>query len=300
MDRLYTPAHITKMSLAERSEWVLDFVSRHSDLSQHSRISCIAKAALQGQSDIIAPSRPEFAQVVQAQKDLRELQFIVEMLKPSPATPALWSKLKRVFGDHPLPSDSRPESDARDYQFELLVMGMLSRAGLNPQVQPDGADFLCDLAGDEFVVEAKRVKSPDKIIERIRKASKQVHRSGLPGFIALDFAQAVNPGNNQVLACATAADAQIEAAIVLRFRKFWSDLGKRIEEAVHGTRTIGVTFFDHLIVHNGLVSGRINVGNWELATIRDCKFLGGVEGDSRLADTYFDLTNYLGLPAEIR
>lgn len=288
---LFVPTPIPNLSLRERSEWLLGILDKYPELdrTQSSRFALIAKAVLKDGPDIIPSDRGDFLKIVQAEKDLRELYFFWCVVQPTPEDSSIWKKLKIVFGDDPLPSQSSSKSSARDYQFELFSFAMLTRAGLCPNIQNTGADFQCQLGTSDFVVETKRITSLEKLSKRIKKGARQIESSGLSGVLFVDYSVAVNPGD-QIAIYDGPIGEQIDDAQQKRFECFWRNKRTIIKEAIGQSRVLSIIFFDHLIMQEGL---RLDgAGDWGLCTIRDIQLLP----DSNLGRAIADAIKYLGLP----
>jgi hypothetical protein len=84
-----------------------------------------------------------------------------------------------------LPYKAARQTRDRDFQFELYIAGLFSKAGI--PVHQKEPDIICDMDGFIFGVAAKRIKSKKKIYARIKEASSQIVKSRIPGIIALDF-----------------------------------------------------------------------------------------------------------------
>jgi len=93
----------------------------------------------------------------------------VDHLVPSapPIDPALVARLRRSLGGAPLPAEES-DSRARDAQFELYVAAVCRQAGVSVELaEPDA---IVTTAGVRFGVAAKRVRSPNKVVVRVKEA----------------------------------------------------------------------------------------------------------------------------------
>jgi hypothetical protein len=254
----------------------------------------VAKAILKERQNGIFPSRADFPIVLQGMKDLQELHVITTVLSPAPEKKQIWRTMRKIFGDTALPSKSSGKSGARNYQFELFSLAILERAGLSPQPQDEGADFLCTLGNQRIAIEAKRVSSLDRLYERSHEAGKQIRETDSPGFIFMDYSEAVNPGD-KTFVFATPVEG-IGSIQEKRFRHFIRMHEAGLHNAIQGCKVIGFVFFDHLIIQQGK-KGDDGLAKWECLTIRDhyqtpARFVA----DKRLAETMFELLTHLGLP----
>ncbi len=233
-----------------------------------SRFVEISRAVLHGDDDIIILDRADFHTVLQGEKDLQELYLIWTILTPDPSRPDVWSRVRRVFGDTALPSKSLGKDSARDFQFELLVEAILTRAGVAPQHNLGGVDFTCTLGQRDFVVEAKRSNGLAKLVDRVSKAGDQIAASGKPGFAFVDRSEAVTPGDKEIVRVDPLSDAEMATARTGRWQFFWSKYERPLRRRLNGKRVLGLVFFDHFILQDGLDQAR-GIGHWKLATRRE-------------------------------
>jgi len=59
-------------------------------------------------------------------------------------------------------------------------------------------DVTCFVNQNKFGVAAKRIKNVTKLETRVREAAKQIQKSALPGFIAIDTCVALNRDNERI------------------------------------------------------------------------------------------------------
>jgi len=107
--------------------------------------------------------------------------------------------LRRLVGDKVLPQDDPDQSPGRDAQCELFVAALCLKAGLKP-VFNESPDVRCEMHNQIFGVAVKRIKAqPERFDrrfeQRMRQAARQIANSGLPGIIAADISQSLNPTN---------------------------------------------------------------------------------------------------------
>ena len=91
-------------------------------------------------------------------------------------------KLEQMLGGADLP-EWDTNSIARDTQFELYAGAMLSMGGVPVMLaEPDLQVFI---AGREFGLAAKRVKTPKQLRKRVSEAVKQIRRTRHRGFVVV-------------------------------------------------------------------------------------------------------------------
>lgn len=297
MSRLHVPIEVPVLSLSERARWTLHALDAHGlDPGGCGRFRQLSRAVLDGSDEVISATEARFPRVLQAMKDLRELYFIWHVLQPSPADRQLWRRLKLVMSKGAvLLSRETRACAARDAQFELFCRAMLTRAGLSPIATAAHADFVCCLSGEHLAVECKRVTSLDAIEREVAKAASQIAALAIPGIVMVDYSDAVNPTDHVLRHFP--GEQKLHAAFEMRANQFWKDFGNRVRSATKGSRVVCTTFFDHLIIHEGLESDRPTVGRWSYQTIRDSFVLETRWiRDKSLGTTANELIQTLGLP----
>ena len=188
-----------------------------------------------GPNTVIPYGHPDFEIAVEARRDMPVLAFILEQSHAKRHDSGLISKLSRVCYDSVLPQTDRQNSPGRDTQFELFVAAICQAEGLCP-VGYEEPDIFCTMDGIRVGFAAKRVKSKSKIDKRIAEASKQIRKSGHPGFVALDTSIALNRANRWI-GKAMSAD------------KF----GRKYGEAMNESLSEHENVFDRLKAQEGVV-----------------------------------------------
>ena len=134
----------------------------------------------------------------QALCEISQLKTIVEALLHVPISHEWTSRLAELVSGHVLPQSEAEQSRARDLQFELNVAAHCRAAGY--VVEPKEPDVLVRSSKEAFGIAVKRPKSPKTLERHIRKASKQIQRSGMDGLVAIDLSLIHNPENKILLA----------------------------------------------------------------------------------------------------
>lgn len=138
-----------------------------------------------------------------ALESLREFQMFEFILNPwefGPEPIAL-GKLRAALKDHALQyAQTTSPTKGRDTQVELFIATAFRRSGA-------GADFVTPLPGKKspdirtracnryFYIEAKRVKSRERVVEAVEDAVAQVNATGCPGAAYVDVTMAFNEKN---------------------------------------------------------------------------------------------------------
>jgi hypothetical protein len=89
------------------------------------------------------------------------------------------------------PALDKPDSRARDRDFELFIGAIARRAGL--PIRLFEPDLILTVQGEEVSVAAKRLSSRRKVGDNIDKAARQILKAERPGFIFLDVTRILDP-----------------------------------------------------------------------------------------------------------
>ena len=73
----------------------------------------------------------------------------------------------------------------RDAQFEILVAGCFRSSGL--KVDRSLCDGVVTIDDRPLAIEAKRIKSAARVVERLKKAADQIDDAGIPGIVVIDI-----------------------------------------------------------------------------------------------------------------
>ncbi len=116
--------------------------------------------------------------------ELRQVAPAIALFRHNPGG---WTSTFSRICSGPLEVDdeSARSSDARNAQFELVMGSILHFAGVD--VVPGEPDLICRLAPVTFGVACKRVQGPPGVERAFKDALRQIRRSGLYGFAAVDL-----------------------------------------------------------------------------------------------------------------
>lgn len=202
--------------------------------------------AAAGLTRTIYKGDPLFLDAIAAKHDLQIFEFILESDGLFETDPIAVRKLKVALLDDVDPQ-GRINTRGRDTQSELYVGAAIHNAGMSMAFEAEEdskrPDIRILLDDSEFFVEAKRLKSEARLIERVKDGAKQLDATGRPGALFIDVTLAFNPERLVV--------ERKESDDEFRERHFtW--LRARIErheralfEAIKGTNTTGILFSDH-------------------------------------------------------
>lgn len=143
------------------------------------------------------PARFDWILLHQALCEISQLKLIVETLLQPPILRAWSSRLAQLVSGQALPQNEAKQSAARDLQFELNIAAHCRATGY--LVEPKEPDVRVSGSKEVFGIAAKRPKSAKTLERHIRKASKQIQRSGMDGLVAIDLSLIHNPENRILL-----------------------------------------------------------------------------------------------------
>ncbi len=143
------------------------------------------------------PGEPGYHELIEALYELPAWAYIFDHIEDTEFQGECSEMLSIATKDSLLLRNSN-ESKGRNAQLELLTYATLKDANLSPLRNSSGPDFTCDISGQKFAVEVKRVTSEnrDKINDAISTARTQIKNAKLPGAIVLDFSASTNPHND--------------------------------------------------------------------------------------------------------
>ena len=201
----------------------------------------------------IMPGDREFSIVVEAIRDVRMLEFILEELGHRTDSKFLRA-LTRCTQDSALPQDDVNRSRGRDAQCELYVAAVCEKAQLAPSFEEP--DIQCHVKDRRLGIAAKRLKADSQFEKRFREGTRQIERSGIPGYIAIDITLAFHPANTPIV---DVSDKKVTLAFELARSAFVDEYYKRMKVWLRGRDVRGLVLLDHLFIFR-------SPSHWELST----------------------------------
>ena len=207
----------------------------------------------------IGPDHPDHELALEADRDMQLLAFAFDQLATMELSDAYRDLLRKLINDSVLPQNDRANSPGRDAAFEIYVGAVCTASRLLP-VAWEEPDVTFVLDGTKYCLAAKRLKSIQKLKQRVRKAAEQIEGSKLPGLIVLDLSLAFNPDNRRI--------RQIHEAVFWsgykkNFLATWDRYHLQIQKIMaHVDNVLGIVVHDYHI--------RQQKEDWQLAgmTIR--------------------------------
>ncbi len=249
-----TANDILRRTRTQNAEFVIESI-KELGLQPHpqSRLMQMYRV-LTGEEGIIQPDHAEFEVALEAERDFNVLGFVFDQARAHALDSGFIRLVKDVLKDSLFPNEDRTQSKGRDAQFELFVAAICQAANLTPVVREE-PDVTCHIDGIKFGIAAKRIKSTSSLEKRVRKGAKQINAAGLPGVVALEMTEALNPDNDRITT--PISDNQIGRLYSQALREYMGgDLG-RLQEWVGDKGVCGV------VIHYQQVR-RLPNGEWSL------------------------------------
>lgn len=133
----------------------------------------------------------------QALCEISQFGTIIKTLMQPPISQEWSFRLAQLVSGQVLPQSEMEQSRARDAQFELNIAAHCRAAGY--AIESKEPDVLVRDSTGDFGIAAKRPKSAKTLERHIRKASKQIQKSGVDGIVAVDLSLIHNPENKILL-----------------------------------------------------------------------------------------------------
>ena len=242
------PNELAPMPYRKMAQVVAEWVQSHPQLCSSNQNRLIQQCNLYIEAKgIIQKSHPDWLAFMQGLKDIQEYWFIIEVLGEQLLQPPFNKLFKSSLRDPGLPKDSKDHTPGRNTQFELFLAAIAARAGFTVErLGPGKPDWLLTVSGRKWSLEAKRIKSLDKMEQHIRKAGKQITASQIGGIIAVDISLVTAPSSAQL--SSYVSDDVIEEAHSRRTDCFIKEYMPSIREWV-GSKSVGfLLFHDYVIV----------------------------------------------------
>jgi hypothetical protein len=176
--------------------------------------------------------------------DLHESQEFIEACDEFPdlTQPGLRDRIVKVLkGVRELEKETPEKGEPRNYLFELVMAGVLKRAGFKVRLDRI-EDVYLEYSDRPFFIECKRIHSQAKLQERIDHAADQIGKrcdnAGTPkarGIVAIDVSKLLNDGK-AFLQCPTleALNSEVEDLFTTFRLMRRMDLGTENEARVLG------------------------------------------------------------------
>ncbi len=193
---------------------------------------------------MIEPSDPEFETALEAERDMQLLAFVFDQLAAAEPNDEYRRLVKKVVDDSVLPNHDRTQSVGRNAAFELFV-GAICTSAQMLSVAWEEPDVTCVFDGIKYAFAAKRLKSVNSLLARVRKAVEQIDRSGLPGVIALDTCLAFNPNNVRI--SEPLPDAVFMSRYWKALRNLWSEHQAKVQKVIARADVLGLLVHDYQV-----------------------------------------------------
>ncbi len=186
--------------LSESAKYVIDsFKSFGIDVPENSRFIQMYKSVCNENvtsRGLILEDDPNFDIAIEAQRDLRQLEFIFEQINNDVQKANYGPVLKQIIKDSVFPQNDKLYSPGRNAQAEAFVFAVCRNAGMNPLFEEP--DVTCKFNGKKYGIAVKRIKNLSKVKTRLVEGKTQIHQSNLPGIIFVEVTIAMNPQNYNI------------------------------------------------------------------------------------------------------
>lgn len=253
--------------LIDRAKFCIDWLNQHvPNLSKSSRVfgHCLKIADPNIHPD--AQIHPTDVGIMnQACQDIAELSIIFDSIGDRLLND-LSHKFELLVKDKAFELDSNISTKGRDTQFELYIAAICSRAGIDfTMPEGNGPDISAKTPAYRFHIEAKRIKSIDKILKSIKKASNQLRSTQTRSVIALDITRSYNP-NLLRLNRGTTKERVVEIHTELVDHlesRYFNRLPKYTSASSIGMLLIHHTIFAPSVEQGPQTTGLISYDTWE-------------------------------------
>ena len=127
--------------------------------------------------------------MINAQVEFSQLRRIVSATQATTNNEDWRKRLNQLASGHELSAEDLKNTSARDFQFETFIGAVCKLSGY--QIEFDEPDLIVADKDVRFGIAAKRPRSHKTIEKNLRKAAKQVQKSGIEGIVALDLSFAL-------------------------------------------------------------------------------------------------------------
>lgn len=193
---------MSRRSLAEAIEFVLASVRKLGvEVPASSRIDEMTRVFFDEDGRPTRTVEPDDPNLRTAQEALRDVSLLEPILDTMDdiAVNNRGSVIKKLLGDAVIPRAKQRSAVGRDLQAELLVAATCVKGGMG-NVSLDEPDVRAEVEGQQLGIAVKRLKSANRLDDRLRDATRQIERSGLLGVVFMDISLAFNQDSTPVLA----------------------------------------------------------------------------------------------------
>lgn len=182
---------------------------------------------------------PDYPLAIESIRDMYQLRLIVDTMDAHREDPEFRKAANILKKDASFPDEGN-QSPGRNYQFQLYLAALCTKAGL--PTRHDEPDVQFDFEGTTFGIAAKRLRTFSQLEEHVKDGADQTRRAGVQGMIALDLTIAWNPTNRRVL-------SQIESQLYkpissAKTQNFAADYGDKIKSWVAGEGVLSIWTFE--------------------------------------------------------
>ncbi|MEJ2629546.1 MAG: hypothetical protein P8078_13460, partial [bacterium] len=171
------------------------------------------------------------------------IRTIVTELSKEPETKGWKDIINKVLIGHEYPQVGTNERP-RDFQFELLMAALCKKAGFKLTLEEPDIIIHDDLIN--YAVAAKRPKSYVNLPKTIKKACKQIEKSGYDGIIAIDISKLENPQNNRL---GYTKRADVLPAIIKIADSFYERNSRKFHRDINTDKVFGIIIYVEILTY---------------------------------------------------
>ena len=267
------PKDYKKRTMLEQAEFCSDWLMTQSSINVNpsSRILELCRIVKDcAQIGQIGNDNPTWIRLIQAKREIQELDFVIQVLGNRLMLPPFREKIELLVSGSITPELLTQSSVGRDTHFELYCASIFARAGLSvdhPQVGT--ADWEISDTVKSWICECKRVGSETTLIKRIKKAAKQINGSQKAGVICMDLSRMFDQTKPISHLDRHVSEEQLADAGRRRDEAFLANYKTKIIEAMHKT-SAGTFIFHDAVLNPAGQHGQSEVVPWTLTSHWAC------------------------------
>ncbi|CAN5415341.1 hypothetical protein BH10PLA2_BH10PLA2_34460 [soil metagenome] len=226
----------------EQADYIVDLLSGFGvRISPSSRIGRMQRVL--NRPEVIEPDDADYEIAVESMRDMYQLRLIVDTMDAHRDSRGFRDSVNFLRKDAALPQDDHADSPGRNYQFQVYVAALCTRAGL--PTWHEEPDIRCDLDGAMFGIAVKRPKTVNAMEKNIKEAADQIRLAGMPGMIAMDLTVAQNPTNRRIT---FSSESQLYVQMShAKLRALFEKKGEKIRQLIAGKGVLAVWVFESSI-----------------------------------------------------
>ncbi|MEO0515459.1 MAG: hypothetical protein AAF086_09235 [Planctomycetota bacterium] len=191
----------------------------------------------------IVKQSPDFPAAKEGFRDLLLLDFILHNLPRDVSHSELTMRLNRMLKDPIDPILNKNDTPGRNLEHEMYIAAVCQAAGLKPRfAEPD---VIATHIGQDIGFAAKRMRNWRQFEKHCRKASKQIQKTQIPGWIVCEMTHAFQPDNSLIPIEVT--DEQLDNDFKQKRIEFIGSHIKKFDEWFRDSDVRAIVTIEHFI-----------------------------------------------------